>query len=75
MRTTVEIPDALYRQLKSAAALQGCSVKTLIVRGVESQLNGTGEAKKQRITLPLIKSKLPGRLKLSNRKINEILFP
>jgi hypothetical protein len=75
MRTTVDIPDSLYRQLKSMAALQGCSVRELIVRGVETQLNGDPHKKKGRIKLPIIESKRPGWLKLTNRTINEILFP
>lgn len=74
MRTTVDIPDPLYRRLKSTAALRGCSVKDLIVKGVEGELNG-GESKRGRIALPLIQSKRPGRLKLTNRTIHEILFP
>lgn len=30
MRTTLNIDDALYRQVKSAAALRGCSVTSLV---------------------------------------------
>jgi hypothetical protein len=75
VRTTVDIPDALYRQLKSAAALRGRSVRELIVRGIETQLNGDRQRKKGRIKLPIIESKRPGWLKLTNQTINEILFP
>jgi len=75
MRTTVDIPDPLYRRLKSAAATRGCSVKDLIVRGVETELSGRGGRKAGRIGLPLIHSKKPGRLKLTNELLNEILFP
>ena len=76
MRTTVDIPDPIYRQLKSRAALQGCSVKQLILHGVETELNGEpGKQNKTRISLPLIKSRQPGRLRLSNKTINEILLP
>lgn len=76
MRTTVDIPDPIYRQLKSRAALQGCSVKQLILQGVEAELDGgAGRRRKGRVALPLIKSRQPGRLRLSNRTINEIIFP
>ena len=76
MRTTVDIPDPIYRQLKSRAALQGRSVKELILQGVEAELNDEiGRGRKARITLPLIRSKQPGRLRLSNKTINEILLP
>jgi hypothetical protein len=76
MRTTVDIPDPTYRQLKARAALRGCSVKELILRGVETELNGEKPRKHQgKVTLPLIKSKRPGWLRLSNKAINELLLP
>lgn len=76
MRTTVDIPDPIYRQLKSRAALQGRSVKELILQGVEAELSDeAGRGRKARISLPLIKSKQPGRLRLSNQTIHEIIFP
>jgi len=76
MRTTVDIPDPTYRQLKAKAAVRGCSVKEMILRGVEAELNGKkrGETK-GRVALPLIKSKRPGWLRLSNKTIHEILLP
>jgi hypothetical protein len=76
VRTTVDIPDPTYRNLKARAALQGCSVKELILRGVEAEMNGGkhGETK-GRVALPLIKSKRPGWLRLSNKTIHEILLP
>lgn len=76
MRTTVDIPDPIYRQLKSRAALRGCSVKELILRGVEVELQGqAGQVPRTRVDLPLIRSKRPGWLKLSNKSINEIILP
>jgi hypothetical protein len=30
MRTTIDLPDALYRHIKARAALQGVPVKTLV---------------------------------------------
>lgn len=76
MRTTVDIPDQTYRQLKAKAALRGCSVKELILRGVKAELNGeTQEHHKGKVTLPLVKSKRPGWLRLNNKTIHELLLP
>ncbi len=76
MRTTVDIPDQTYRQLKAKAALRGCSVKELILRGVKAELNGeTQEKNKMKVTLPLVKSKRPGWLRLNNKTIHELLLP
>lgn len=76
MRTTVDIPDSMYRRLKSLAAVQGCSIKDLVLRGVRAELQGKGSKRRRKlIKLPIIDSKRPGWLQLSNRRINEILFP
>jgi hypothetical protein len=76
MRTTVDIPDSLYRQLKSKAANEGSSVKELILRGVESELEGTQKRNKHRVSLPIVKSKRPGTVQLDNARIFEIIpFP
>jgi hypothetical protein len=76
MRTTVDIPDPIYRQLKAKAAVRGCSVKELVLRGVEAELNGkTRGETKERVALPLIKSKRPGWLSLNNKTIHALLLP
>lgn len=76
MRTTVDIPDPVYRRLKAEAAMQGCSVKELVLRGVKAELGGRKVApRRNTVSLPIIDSKRPGWLRLTNRKINEILFP
>ena len=49
MKTTVEIPDSLFRQAKAAAAQQGISLKELFTEAVRKQLRrkaaGTSPAK------------------------------
>jgi len=76
MRTTVDIPDDLYRRLKAESAHRGCSVKTLVLKGVKLELENSRHSGKRKIVkLPVIKSRKPGWLDLTNSKINEILFP
>ncbi|OFV93873.1 MAG: hypothetical protein A3H28_05590 [Acidobacteria bacterium RIFCSPLOWO2_02_FULL_61_28] len=75
MRTTVDIPDPTYRELKSKAARQGCSVKELILGCVEKELRPRTR-RRGRIELPIIKSKQPGILRLTNEAIYEVIpFP
>jgi hypothetical protein len=75
VRTTVDIPDPLYRELKGKAASEGRSVKELILRSVEQELRGR-RIRPRRVTLPIVPSKRPGALKLDNDKIFEIIpFP
>jgi hypothetical protein len=76
MRTTVDIPDSLYRSLKSKAAQEGRSVKELILRGVEVELQSKPRRRGCPVTLPLVRSKQPGTVALDNAKIFEIIpFP
>ena len=75
MRTTVDIPDALYRALKKKAAHEGHSVKELVLRGVERELQGEPKVRPRR-RAPVIDSDKPGSLDLDNAKIYEIIpFP
>lgn len=79
MRTTVDIPDALYRELKSRAAHEGRSVKELILRGAESQLQPAAVSRrslKKRSAPPVLQSKEPGTLDLDNERISDLIgFP
>jgi len=76
MRTTVDIPDTLYRKLKGKAASEGRSVKELILLGVEEHLGQKRRPRGRRVKLPIIPSKRPGTLDLDNAKIYEIIpFP
>ena len=76
MRTTVDIPDPLYRQLKTKAASEGRSVKELILRSVESELRHTRRSRGKQIVAPIIKTGRPGTLDIDNAKIFEIIpFP
>ena len=76
MRTTVDIPDSLYRDLKSKAAGEGRSVKELILRGVEIELQLRPKRPGRPVSLPLVRSRQPGTVALDNAKIFEIIpFP
>jgi hypothetical protein len=75
MRTTVDIPDPLYRELKKKAAHEGRTVKDLLLRGAEQQLRPDIKPVRRRRP-PVIDSDRPGSLDLDNAKIYEIIpFP
>jgi hypothetical protein len=76
MRTTVDIPDAVYRRLKTRAASEGSSAKALILRGVEQVLKLKRRTARGRVELPIIRSRRPGTVRLDNARIYEIIsFP
>ena len=76
MRTTIDIPDAMYRRIKAQAAREGRPAKALILRAVEQTLSSKPAFTSQRVTLPLVKSRRPGSLRLSNARIYDVIsFP
>lgn len=75
MRTTVDIPDKMYRQLKSRAAREGSSTRALILRGVENVLKGEHRKAGAPVSLPLVRSKRHGSVALDNAAIYDIAFP
>jgi plasmid stability protein len=76
MRTTVDIPDPVYRRLKIRAADEGSSAKELILRAIQTILDESPRKPGKRVKLPIVKSKAPGTLELDNERIFEIIsFP
>jgi hypothetical protein len=75
IRTTIDIPAPLYRKLKAQAATNGCSVRQLVLAGVESVLLREQRPRPERVKFPLIVSDGP-KLDLTNEQIYEhIEFP
>ena len=66
MRTSIEIPDDTYREMKIRAATEGTTMREIILDGVAMRLrNGNASAKLEgRAQFPVIRSKNPGSLKL-----------
>lgn len=73
MRTTIDIPDTMYRRLKSRAAGEGRSAKALILQGVEQVLTSKHRVSGRKVTLPIVRSKRPGTLQLDNARIYDVI--
>jgi hypothetical protein len=55
MKTTIELPDDLYRRAKAQAALSGRKLKDLIEEGLRLALTSGGKAPKRRSLAQLMK--------------------
>jgi hypothetical protein len=75
IRTTVDIPEPLYRKLKEQAAARGGSIRDLVLAGVKSVLLQGQRPRSKRVKFPLIVSKGP-KVDLTNEQIYEhVEFP
>lgn len=73
MRTTVDLPDRLFRKLKVVAAKRGVSLKELIRAAVEVEIQKPQGKTKHRVRFPLLPSRRPGTLNLTNADIEGLL--
>lgn len=74
MRTTIEIPDTLFRRAKATAAVRGTSLKDLIVEAVGKEISRPAAAPATRcVKLPLVRLS-PGRtLDLAGFNFDDLL--
>jgi hypothetical protein len=74
MRTSIDLPDDLFHQLKVLAANRRVTLKLLVQRAIENEVaRGRGQAPRRRLRLPLLDSKEPGTLNLTNAEIEDLL--
>jgi len=66
MRTTLDLPDELFRQVKAKAAMEGAKLKDLLTRFVENGLRHQPEER------PLRRSKLPVIKRHRNQRVSSL---
>jgi hypothetical protein len=55
MRTTVDLPDPLFKRVKAEAALRGMKLRDFIRHSLEQALTGSSQkAKRRRVKLPIV---------------------
>lgn len=75
MRTTIDLPDTLFRQTKATAALRGSTMKDVIVRALQREVGGGRPSKPavNRVKLPLMRLKNGRKLDLTNFDFDDLL--
>jgi hypothetical protein len=75
MRTTIELPDSVYRKAEKVARTQGVTIEEFIVRAFERELKAEPDAPShsKRVTLPLVPSKEPGTMDLKDFNFDDLL--
>lgn len=71
MRTTVDLPDPLFRELKAVAARRGASLKDVIRGAVEEEVRKSERKTGRRAKFPFLASDEPGTLDLTNAEIED----
>jgi hypothetical protein len=76
MRTTIEIPDGTFREMKALTAQSGVSMKEFVLRAVQERVSKARKARRKRheVQFPLIRSKNPVAIApLTNAEIEDLL--
>ena len=76
MRTTIDIPDELYRKIKILASQRGTSVRQLVMDGLALVARPASPARRKRFEIPIIRSTRTDKLNLNNDNIYDFIeFP
>ncbi len=73
MRTTIDVPEPVFRKMKATAALRGVSLKDFVLGAVEREMAKKQAPRDYMVQVPLIRSKRPGKRNLTNAEIEDLL--
>ena len=76
MKTTVVLPDAVFRRAKAETAMQGRTLRAFIMDAVVHELERSTDqnSTRKRVKLPLIRSSRPGALQVSEETVANALM-
>jgi len=73
MRTTIDVPEPVFRKMKATAALRGVSLKDFVLSTVEHEMGRKQARRDYMVRVPLIPSKRPRKRNLTNAEIADLL--
>lgn len=71
MRTSLDIPDPVYREIKMRAESERRSIREFILEGVAMRL-GSGDSAAQSLKVPLSYSTRKGKLVTTNKRLSDL---
>lgn len=76
MRTTIDIPDEVFREIKVEAAMEGKTFREVAVRRLRRKMPAEESTpnKPKKFEIPVIRFSQPGALNLTPEEIDEIAF-
>jgi hypothetical protein len=72
MRTSLELPDHIFREVKALAARRGVPLKAVLQAAVENELSRK-EGVEHRVKEPLVRCKSKKPIRLTNAEIEDLL--
>jgi hypothetical protein len=76
MRTTIDIPDDVYRRLKVRAAVKGETVREIALRGILKEIEDPPAKPIRKLIKPILKSHAPGSIRIDSEQIYDLIgFP
>jgi len=77
MRTTIDIPDETYKNIKRMAVEENTTVRQIVLDALETAAQKRiAQSPPRRMKLPILRSTRPGTLELDNEKIYDLIgFP
>jgi hypothetical protein len=76
MRTTIDIPDEVYRRLKVKAAVEGETIREIALRGILKEIEAPAARPARRLAEPILKSYSPGSIRIDSEQIYDLIgFP
>jgi len=73
MKTTIEIPEKLFRQAKSRAAMEGLSLREFFLRGLQLALQThPDQAARERVAFPILRADR-GHPRLTDEQVSAVL--
>lgn len=74
MRTTIDLPDPLFRKAKALSSLRGQSLKTFVTGAIRHELESSSlRLETRRVQFPIVRSKRPGSINVTADRIARIL--